>query len=152
MTHLALDDRLTLKRDGWDALCASRDSEFYGGLMTTDALMILVLPLGRETAPAEPSPSPVVSAEPGTVADLDGGNTATVSSVMVLESYPVQFAYVGEVCGPQATDAVWEHRVDDGQWTSEAATTPAQPEEATLRGCEPLELPPLGTFTDGTVV
>lgn len=30
MTHLALDDRLTLKRDGWDALCASRDSEFYG--------------------------------------------------------------------------------------------------------------------------
>lgn len=115
-------------------------------------VLVQLLPLGRETAPAEPSPSPVVSAETGTVADLGGGNTATVSSAMVLESYPVQFVYVGEVCGPKATDAVWEHRVDDGEWTSEAATTPAQPEEATLRGCEPLELTPLGTFTDGTAV
>lgn len=60
-------------------------------------VLVQLLPLGRETAPAEPSPSPVVSAEPGTVADLGGGNTATVSSVMVLESYPVQFVYVGEV-------------------------------------------------------
>lgn len=34
-------DPLELERQGWDALVAGRGAEFYGGLMTTDALVVV---------------------------------------------------------------------------------------------------------------
>lgn len=42
MTRISLDDLLPLEREGWDALCRSRGGRFYGGLMTQEAVMILV--------------------------------------------------------------------------------------------------------------
>ncbi|TQM32278.1 nuclear transport factor 2 family protein [Nocardia bhagyanarayanae] len=36
-----LDELLDLESRGWDALCASTGADFYGALMTDDALMIL---------------------------------------------------------------------------------------------------------------
>ncbi|MEV0292026.1 nuclear transport factor 2 family protein [Nocardia sp. NPDC050710] len=36
-----LDELLTVERRGWDALCTSTGAEFYGSLMSDDALMIL---------------------------------------------------------------------------------------------------------------
>ncbi|WP_309127866.1 nuclear transport factor 2 family protein [Microbacterium sp.] len=42
MTALTETDLLALEREGWDSLCASRGAAFYGEIMTSDALMILV--------------------------------------------------------------------------------------------------------------
>ncbi|MEU2255068.1 nuclear transport factor 2 family protein [Nocardia xishanensis] len=36
-----LDELLDLEGRGWDALCASSGADFYGALMTDDALMVL---------------------------------------------------------------------------------------------------------------
>lgn len=35
------DELLELERAGWDSLCQSRGDEFYGNVMTDDALMVL---------------------------------------------------------------------------------------------------------------
>jgi hypothetical protein len=35
------DELLTLERAGWDALCSGTADEFYGRLMTPEALMVL---------------------------------------------------------------------------------------------------------------
>lgn len=40
MSDLGVDLR-AIERAGWDALCAGRGAEFYGGLMTADAVMVL---------------------------------------------------------------------------------------------------------------
>lgn len=42
MSDLTINGLLTLERRGWDSLCASEGGTFYGGLMTPDAVMILV--------------------------------------------------------------------------------------------------------------
>lgn len=42
MGDLTLDTLVTLEREGWDALCASSGSEFYGALMAENAVMLLV--------------------------------------------------------------------------------------------------------------
>lgn len=36
-----LDDLLDLERRGWDSLCAGTGSDFYGRIMTEDAVMVL---------------------------------------------------------------------------------------------------------------
>jgi len=42
MSTVTLDELLPLERAGWDALCSSRGGEFYGGMMTDDAVFVLV--------------------------------------------------------------------------------------------------------------
>ncbi len=42
MDDLDLTRLMELERRGWDALCRSEGGEFYRGLMTADAVMVLV--------------------------------------------------------------------------------------------------------------
>lgn len=42
MGKLTLEGLLALERAGWHALCESAGSDFYGSLMSEDALMVLV--------------------------------------------------------------------------------------------------------------
>lgn len=42
MHELTVDTLLSLEHRGWDSLCESRGGTFYGELMTSDAVMILV--------------------------------------------------------------------------------------------------------------
>lgn len=42
MARIDLSDLLDLERQGWDALCASTGSDFYGRIMTADGVMVLV--------------------------------------------------------------------------------------------------------------
>ena len=42
MTDLTLKELLRLEHRGWDALCDSRGGQFYGRLMTPEAVMVLV--------------------------------------------------------------------------------------------------------------
>lgn len=41
MTRLTLQELLAMEHRGWDSLCESRGGQFYGELMTQDAVMIL---------------------------------------------------------------------------------------------------------------
>jgi hypothetical protein len=38
---MGMEELLDLERDGWDALCKGTGSEFYGSLMTDEAVMVL---------------------------------------------------------------------------------------------------------------
>lgn len=42
MDAFTLEELLEWERRGWDALCQSRGGDFYGELMTPDAVMVLV--------------------------------------------------------------------------------------------------------------
>jgi hypothetical protein len=41
MSNTLLDSLLDLERAGWESLCSSTGSEFYGGVMLADAVMVL---------------------------------------------------------------------------------------------------------------
>jgi hypothetical protein len=47
---LDLEQLVELERSGWDSLCRSTGGDFYGRLMTADAVMVLVngMVLGRD--------------------------------------------------------------------------------------------------------
>jgi len=55
-----LDELVALERRGWDSLCQSRGGDFYGALMTADAVMVLVngMTLDRETIRASLDDAP----------------------------------------------------------------------------------------------
>jgi hypothetical protein len=54
------DSLLDLERAGWDSLCNASGSEFYGGIMLADALMVLAngMVMDRDTVLASLSKSP----------------------------------------------------------------------------------------------
>ena len=60
MSGLELTDLMDLERQGWDSLCESRGGDFYGPLMTGDAVMVLVngMVLDRDTIAASLNDSP----------------------------------------------------------------------------------------------
>ncbi|GGH42646.1 DUF4440 domain-containing protein [Microbacterium album] len=60
MDELSLDALLALEHGGWDALCRSAGGDFYGELMTAEAVMILVngMILDRATIAATLNESP----------------------------------------------------------------------------------------------
>jgi hypothetical protein len=41
MSDELLDEIEAIERQGWDALCAGTGADFYGGVMTSDGLMVL---------------------------------------------------------------------------------------------------------------
>lgn len=64
MSALELTELMKLERAGWDSMTRSRGGDFYGRLMTDDAVMILVngMVLDRETIAASLNDSPPWSA------------------------------------------------------------------------------------------
>jgi hypothetical protein len=60
MSDELLDVLLELERAGWDSLCDSTGSDFYGGLMLPDAVMVLAngMVMDRETVVSALSESP----------------------------------------------------------------------------------------------
>ncbi|MDX2377858.1 nuclear transport factor 2 family protein [Microbacterium sp. LRZ72] len=60
MHPLTVENLLALERAGWDSLCTSTGANFYGDLMTADAVMILVngMVLDRATVAASLDESP----------------------------------------------------------------------------------------------
>lgn len=57
---MILDDLLILERRGWDSLCDGTGAEFYGDLMTEDAVMVLAhgVALGRDAVRASLAEAP----------------------------------------------------------------------------------------------
>lgn len=55
-----LDDLLALERRGWDSLCDGTGAEFYGSLMTAEAVMVLAhgFALDREQVRASLADAP----------------------------------------------------------------------------------------------
>lgn len=60
MTALTLDSLLTIETDGWQSLTQSRGGDFYGALMTPEAVMVLVngMVIDRDTITASLNDSP----------------------------------------------------------------------------------------------
>lgn len=57
---LNLDTLMAVERQGWDALCGGTGSDFYGDLMSADAMMVLVngMVLDREAVVASLNEAP----------------------------------------------------------------------------------------------
>jgi Domain of unknown function (DUF4440) len=60
MTNELIDTLLELERAGWDSLCDSTGSEFYGSIMLPDAVMVLAngMVMDRDTVVNALSESP----------------------------------------------------------------------------------------------
>lgn len=60
MPETVLDTLLQLERAGWESLCQATGSEFYGGIMLPDALMVLAngMVMDRDTVVSALSQSP----------------------------------------------------------------------------------------------
>lgn len=83
MARIDLPELFALERRGWDSLCQSRGGQFYGELMTQDAVMVLVngMVLDRETIAASLDDSP-----PWSTYELDDARlvpTGTDSAALV---------------------------------------------------------------------
>ena len=60
MSALTLEQLAALEKQGWDALCASTGGDFYGRIMTPEAVMVLVngMVLDRDAVVASLNHSP----------------------------------------------------------------------------------------------
>lgn len=83
MSNTLLDSLLDLERAGWDSLCSSTGSEFYGGVMLTDAVMVLAngMVMDRDTVVSALSGSPpwrTYDIDDARLIELDDANAALV--------------------------------------------------------------------------
>jgi hypothetical protein len=60
MDTFSMEELLALEKSGWDALCESRGADYYGEIMTSDAVMVLVngMTLDRDAVRASLNAAP----------------------------------------------------------------------------------------------
>lgn len=87
---LEFDSLLTVERRGWDALCRSEGGDFYGRIMTPDAVMILVngAILDRSTVASTLNDSPPWSSY--TLEDARLIPTGTTSAALIYRASAIR--------------------------------------------------------------
>ncbi len=111
MDALALTRLVDLEREGWDSLCRSRGGDFYGRLMTPDAVMVLVngMVLDRDTIASSLNDAP-----PWAAYDVTEERLVTVAREAAAVIYKASATREGE---PDAFHALMSsvYRVVDGE-------------------------------------
>src|SRR3954454_6631796 len=111
MSNIDLDSLLELERAGWDSLCQSTGSEFYGDVMLPNALMVLAngMVMDRDTVVAALSQSP-----PWRTYDIDDARLIEVDADNAGLVYTGTGYRDGEEPAFVGAMASAYHRTDDG--------------------------------------